>query len=59
MLTVVLCAVFVGLVYLLAIDVARWIIVGGLGAEIASGDMLVAGYVAIVFAPCWLSLFFS
>lgn len=58
MLTVVLCAVFVGLVYLLAIDVARWIIVGGLGAEIASGDMLVAGYVAIVFAPCWLSLFF-
>lgn len=54
MLTILTCAVFAGLVYILAIDIARWAIVGELGAKIATGDMLVAGYVAIAFAPCFL-----
>lgn len=58
MLTILTCAVFAGLVYILAIDIARWAIVGELGAKIATGDMLVAGYVAIAFAPCFIALFF-
>lgn len=56
--TVVILAAFVGLAYTLAIDVARWVLVGELGAKIADGDMLVAGYAGICFLPFWIALFF-
>ena len=48
----------VGFVYLLAVNIARWAIVGGIGASIASGDMLIAGLVAIAFVPSWIMLYF-
>lgn len=56
------CAIvasLVGLVYLSVLNVVRWILVGGLGASIASGGMLIAGFVALIFVPCWIALFFN
>lgn len=56
------CAIvasFVGLVYLLVLNIVRWVLVGGLGASIASGGMLIAGFVALVFVPCWIALYFN
>lgn len=43
----------IGLVYLVGANIANWVIVGGLGASIASGAML-----AIAFLPGWICLYF-
>lgn len=48
----------IGLVYLVAANIANWAIVGGLGASIASGAMLIVGLVAIAFLPGWICLHF-
>lgn len=44
--------------YLLAIDIARHALVGGIGAEIASGEMLYAGLAGIFFVIPWAATYF-
>lgn len=48
----------IGLVYLVGANIANWVIVGGLGASIASGAMLIVGLVTIAFLPGWICLYF-
>lgn len=48
----------VGLLYFLILAIVRWCLVGELGAEIASGAMLYAGFAGLIFFPFYLSLFF-
>ena len=48
----------IGAFYLLVIDVVRWALVGGLGAGIAYGAMLIAGLVGIVFIIPWGAAYF-
>lgn len=45
----VIISSLIGLVYLVGANIANWVIVGGLGASIASGAMLIVGLVAIAF----------
>lgn len=59
MFVVTLFALLFGLLYTVCIDVARWITVGGLGSQIASGEMLVAGYVDIAFLPFYIATYFA
>ncbi len=54
----VIISSLIGLVYLVGANIANWVIVGGLGASIASGAMLIVGLVAIAFLPGWISLYF-
>lgn len=49
----------IGVAYLFALNVARWIMVGGIGASIASGVMLYLGAAGAIFLIPWVaSLFF-
>lgn len=48
----------IGLLYYLTLAIARWCIVGELGASIASGAMLYAGFAGLLFFPFYFSLFF-
>lgn len=54
----VIISSLIGLVYLVGANIANWVIVGGLGASIASGAMLIVGLVAIAFLPGWICLYF-
>lgn len=56
--TTIAVATIIGYVYVLAIDVVRWIFIGGIGAQIASGAMLICGLVGIIFVPAWFALYF-
>ncbi len=56
---VAVCAVSpVGLVYLFALNVARWAYLGSLGTGLANGAYLIAGIVGIVFVPFWIACMF-
>lgn len=48
----------VGLLYVLAICIARWVSVGGLGGGIAEGAYLYMGLAALVFVPVWVYTYF-
>lgn len=48
-----------GLLYLAVANVARWVIVGGLGSQIATGSMLIVGYVSLAFAPFYIATYFA
>ncbi len=49
----------VGVAYLAAINIARWVMVGGIGAGIAYGNMLYAGLAGLFFVIPWgATLFF-
>ncbi len=48
----------IGGFYLLALIIARWVLVGGIGAGIASGPMLYAGLVGIIFCMPWIATYF-
>ena len=48
----------VGAIYLFVINVVRWAFVGGLGAVIADGAMLIAGLVGIIFVIPWGAAYF-
>ncbi|MEG1662787.1 MAG: M20/M25/M40 family metallo-hydrolase, partial [Clostridia bacterium] len=48
----------VGIVYLFAIDIARWVNVGMIGAGIAEGTYLYLGLAGIVFIPVWFLWYF-
>ncbi len=48
----------IGAFYLFVIDVVRWALVGGLGAGIADGAMLIAGLVGIIFVIPWGAAYF-
>lgn len=53
------CAVAViGLLYVLAADIARWAYMGSMGTGLVEGAYLYAGLVGIVFAPAWVACFF-
>lgn len=54
-----LFSVFIGLLYLVGANIARWVIVGGLGSQIANGDMLIVGYVGMVFVPFYIATYFA
>lgn len=47
-----------GIAYLFAINIARWALVGGIGAGIASGPMLIAGLVGAAFVIPWGATYF-
>lgn len=47
-----------GAIFLFAINVARWAIIGGIGAGIAQGVMLYLGFAALFFAPFWIVCYF-
>lgn len=49
---------FAGLLYLIVANIVRWALVGGIGASIAEGAMLIVGLVAIAFVPGWFFLYF-
>ncbi len=56
--TVIALSMFViGLGYIFAISIARWIMIGGFGAQIASGTMLHVGAMGAFFLPAFLSMF--
>lgn len=48
----------VGILYLFAICIARWVDVGGVGADIASGLYLYLGLAALLFVPVWFATYF-
>lgn len=48
----------IGAAYLLAINIARWALIGGIGAGIAQGDMLYAGLAGIFFVIPWAATYF-
>lgn len=51
---------FIGGFYYLAISIARWVLVGGVGASIASGYMLYVGLAGLVFViPLFTSYFMN
>ena len=47
------------LVYTVCADIARWIIVGGLGSQIANGGTLIVGYVGLGFLPFYIATYFA
>lgn len=49
---------FVGILYLLSINIAHWVYADGIGSGIASETYLYIGLVGLVFVPIWLSLYF-
>ncbi len=52
-------SLFFGLSYVSIADIAHWITVGGLGSQIVSGDMLVVGFVSLVFVPFYIAAYFA
>lgn len=48
----------IGCAYVLALDIARWALVGGIGSSIASGPMLYAGLAGIFFVISWAATYF-
>lgn len=48
----------IGAVILFVLNIARWALVGGIGAEIASGPMLYVGFAMLVFVPIWFVSYF-
>lgn len=48
----------IGVFYIIALSLARWISVGALGAGIASGAYLYAGLAGLIFLITWGSCFF-
>lgn len=48
----------IGILYLFALDIARWIAVGEVGAGIAGGAYLYAGLAGLVFVPIWILCYF-
>lgn len=49
----------IGVLYFLALSIARWVFVGGLGASIASGPMLYAGLAGLVFVIPFFASYFT
>ncbi|MCM1306455.1 MAG: M28 family peptidase [Bacteroides sp.] len=47
-----------GVAYFVALSIARWAIVGGLGASIASGIPLYVGLAGLIFVPSLFSTYF-
>lgn len=47
-----------GIIYVVAISVARWILVGELGARIAQSSMLYAGAAGGIFLPSFFAMYF-
>lgn len=54
-----LFVLLLGLVYTVCADIARWIIVGGLGSQIANGGTLIVGYVGLGFLPFYIATYFA
>lgn len=50
--------VFVGVLYLTAITIARWINAGEIGATLAEGIYLYLGLAGLIFVPTWISAAF-
>lgn len=48
----------VGLLYVFAADVARWVYLGSMGSGMAGGAYLYTGIVGIIFVPVWFACFF-
>lgn len=58
MLIAILVLDMIALLYFTAITIARWVLVGDLGASIASGEMLYAGLAGLIFVPSIYSSYF-
>jgi len=55
---VIIAAGFLGVAYFSALSIARWAIIGGIGAGIAQGATLYAGAAGLIFAiPLFISYF--
>lgn len=55
----VVCALAVlGVLYVLAADIARWAYMGSMGSGLVVGEYLYAGLAGIVFVPVWIACFF-
>ncbi len=55
----IVVADIIGVIYFAALSVARWVLIGGVGAGIASGAMLYAGAAGLIFAPVLFSTYFT
>lgn len=55
----VMTSFVIGIIYMLALSLARWIIVGELGARIAQGAMLYAGAAGAFFIPAFFAIYFT
>lgn len=51
------CSVL-GVLYMLAANIARWVWLGSMGAALAADAYLIVGLVGLVFVPFWVSCFF-
>lgn len=47
-----------GILYVLALSIARWVVVRGVGAGIAQGAFLYAGLAGLIFVPIWIWTYF-
>lgn len=48
----------VGVLYMLAANIARWVWLGSMGAALAADAYLIVGLVGLIFIPFWVSCFF-
>ena len=58
MLVALLVLDFLGFFYFAAISIARWALIGGVGASIVSGPMLYAGLAGLAFVPSLIASYF-
>lgn len=48
----------IGVLFVVALSLARWIYLGGVGAGISEGAFLYAGLAGLVFMPSWIMTYF-